>query len=277
MNLLKDITIGQYVPGESPVHRLDPRVKIALVFIMMVELFLVHSWLSFAFITALLFIVTAMSRLPMAYVLRGLRPIIILVLITLVFNLFFSQGTVIWEYHFRLFGDFTISITREGLDTGLMMAVRLILLVFSTSLLTLTTSPIQLTDALENLLGPFKAVGIPAHEMAMMMTIALRFIPVLIDETDKIFRAQKSRGARFGRGNIIDKARSLLPILIPLFVHAFKHAEDLAAAMESRCYRGGENRTRLRQLSIGWGDLTAVIVTGTILAGAVWLDVYGKI
>ena len=277
MNLLKDITIGQYVPGDSTVHRLDPRVKIVLVFILMVELFLNSSWIGFAIFTGLLLLVTLISRLPVRYVLRGLRPIFILVLITLFFNLFFSRGTVIWEYHFRLFRDFTVSITREGMDTGLMMAVRLILLVFSTSLLTLTTSPIQLTDALENMLSPLKVVGMPAHEMAMMMTIALRFIPVLIDETDKIFRAQRSRGARFGRGSILDKAKSLLPILVPLFVHAFKHAEDLAAAMESRCYRGGEGRTRLRQLSISSIDLLAVLIAGAALAGSAWLNYYGKI
>lgn len=275
MNLLKDITIGQYVPGDSIVHRLDPRVKIGLVFIFIIQLFINDAWVGFGVFFLAMAAITIISRLPFSFVMKGLRPIFILVLITLFFNVFFSKGTVIWEYRFTLIWDFTVKITKEGLFTGLKMAIRLILLVFSTSLLTLTTSPIQLTDALENILSPMKVVGVPAHELAMMMTIALRFIPVLVEETDKIFKAQRSRGAKFGRGNVIEKAKSLLPILVPLFVHAFKHAEDLAAAMESRCYRGGEGRTRLKQLKITMSDLAAIAIVGVILIGTAWWNVYG--
>lgn len=273
MRFLSDITIGQFVPGESVIHRIDPRVKIALVFIFMVQLFLTNWWPAFAVFTVGLLLVSALSRLPIIYVLRGLKPVLLLVLITLFFNAFFSRGTLAFEYRFHIFSDFALRITKEGLSTGLLMSARLILLVFSTSLLTLTTSPIQLTDALENMLSPLRIIGVPAHDLAMMMTIALRFIPVLIDETDKIFKAQRSRGARFGRGNIVEKAKSLLPILVPLFVHAFKHAEDLAAAMESRCYRGGIGRTRLKQLKITGIDVAAILIVGAILTGCAWWNI----
>jgi energy-coupling factor transport system permease protein len=255
---------------------MDPRVKIAIVFFFMLQLFLNHSWEGFGLFTLFLLSATYLSRLPFGYVIRGLRPIIILLLVTLFFNVFFSRGTLLWEYRLPFPGGLAIKITREGLDTGLMMTIRLVLLVFSTSLLTLTTSPIQLTDAMESLMWPLRRIGVPAHELAMMMTISLRFIPVLIEETEKIYKAQRSRGARFGRGGIIQKARSLLPILVPLFVHAFKHAEDLAAAMESRCYRGGEGRTRLRQLRFTWLDLAAFACAGVVLSGAAFWDAYGK-
>jgi len=262
------------VPGTSVIHNLDARVKVAIAFILVIQLFLVDSWIGFLAFFLLLMTATLLSRISIGYVLRGLRPIFFLVIITLVFNLFFSRGVVIWQQ--KIFAV-TLSITREGLRSGLQMAIRLILLVFSTSLLTLTTSPIQLTDALENILTPLKVIGVPAHELAMMMSIALRFIPVLIDETEKIFKAQKSRGAKFGRGNIIQKAKSLLPILVPLFVHAFKHAEDLAVAMESRCYRGGEGRTRLKQLKVSGRDCMALFIAGIIISGAAWWDLYGKL
>ncbi|MCE1247178.1 MAG: energy-coupling factor transporter transmembrane protein EcfT [Firmicutes bacterium] len=274
MNLLKDITIGQYVPGESTIHRLDPRVKIALSAVLMVLIFVVESYIGFAIIFGFLLLVTLLSGIQFRYVIRGLKPILFLVLITVVFNLFFAKGTLVVPQ--KIYG-ISLPITWEGLATAVRMAIRLILLVFSTSLLTLSTSPIQLTDAMENLLAPFKKIGIPAHELAMMMTIALRFIPVLIEETDKIFKAQRSRGARFGRGGIIEKAKSLLPILVPLFVHAFKHAEDLAAAMESRCYRGGEGRTRLRQLKITALDGWAFLFCGIIFSFVAWWNFYGKL
>jgi energy-coupling factor transport system permease protein len=277
VNLLKDITIGQYVPGNSPLHRIDPRIKILLMFILMVQIFLNQSWIGFVIFASFLTGITLISSIPFLYVLKGLRPIFLLVLITLTLNVFFSRGTVIWQHSFDFLWNFTLQITREGLDVGTKMAGRLLLLVFTTSLLTLTTSTIQLTDAVENLLKPFKVIGVPAHELALMVTIALRFIPVLIEETDKIFRAQRSRGASFGQGNIIDKAKSLLPVLVPLFVHAFKHAEDLAAAMESRCYKGAEGRTRLKQLRVTGLDISATVVTGIILAGSAWWDVYGGI
>lgn len=272
MNLLKDITIGQYVPRDSLIHDIDPRIKIAIITLFMTQLFLIHSWTAFGVMFVFLLTITILSRIPVSYVLRGLKPIVILVMITLVFNLFFSKGTAIWQHKFYAI---TLSITQEGLESGFQMALRLIMLVFATSMLTLTTSPIQLTDALENILTPFSKVGIPAHELAMMMSIALRFIPVLIEETDRIIKAQRSRGAALGRGNIIEKAKSLLPILVPLFVHAFKHAEDLAVAMESRCYRGGKGRTRLKQLIIKTRDFAAVMVFGVISAVVALWDFYG--
>lgn len=277
MNLLKDINLGQYVPGDSVVHRVDPRIKIILVFILMIQLFLTRSPVGFGVFFLFLIGTTFLSRINIKYVVRGLRPILLLILVTLFFNVFFSKGSVLWQYRFHFPWDITIKITREGLFTGLQMSARLILLVFSTSLLTLTTSPIQLTDALENLLNPFRIIGVPAHELAMMMSIALRFIPVLIEETDKIFKAQKSRGAQFGRGNVIQKAKSLLPLLVPLFIRAFRHAEDLAAAMEARCYRGQEGRTKLKKLRISLVDLKASIITGLILAATAWWDFYGGI
>lgn len=274
MNLLKDITIGQYVPGDSVVHRLDPRVKIMLVLVFMIELFLIKSWIGFGVMFILLLAAAGLSRIKMGYILKGLRPIIFLVIITLIFNLFFSRGTAIWQKQFFFL---KLSITEEGLQAGIQMAMRLLMLVFATSLLTLTTSPIQLTDAMESMLKPFNKIGVPSHELAMMMSIALRFIPVLIEETDKIIKAQRSRGAAFGRGNIIQKAKSLLPILVPLFVHAFKHAEDLAVAMESRCYRGGEGRTRLKQLKLHACDAWASVIFIALMGGVAWWDVYGKL
>lgn len=274
MNLLKDITIGQYVPGSSAVHNLDPRVKIAVAFILVIQIFITGSWAGFAVFFAFLMGSALLSGISLRYILRGLKPVILLVAITLIFNMFFSRGTVIWQ---KTMFAVTLSVTQEGLTAGIQMAARLILLVFSTSLLTLTTSPIQMTDALESILNPLKIIGLPAHELAMMMSIALRFIPVLIDETDKIFKAQRSRGARFGRGNIIQKAKSLLPILVPLFVHAFKHAEDLAVAMESRCYRGGEGRTRLKQLQATGGDCAAVLICGMIFIAVAWGEFLGKL
>ncbi len=274
MNLLKDITIGQYVPGNSAVHNLDPRVKIAVAFILVIQIFITESWTGFGVFFAFLIGATLLSGISVRYVLRGLKPVLLLVLITLIFNMFFSRGTVVWQ---KTLFAVTMSITQEGLTAGVQMAARLILLVFSTSLLTLTTSPIQMTDALESILNPLKIIGLPAHELAMMMSIALRFIPVLIDETDKIFKAQRSRGARFGRGNLIQKAKSLLPILVPLFVHAFKHAEDLAVAMESRCYRGGEGRTRLKQLKASGGDCIAVLICGMVFIAVAWGEFFGKL
>ena len=274
MNLLKDITIGQYVPGTSLIHNMDPRVKIAIAFILVVQIFITESWIGFGIFFAFLLMVTLASGISIKYVLRGLKPVLFLVIITLFFNLFFSKGTVVWQQ--KLF-TVTLSVTQEGLKAGVQMAARLILLVFSTSLLTLTTSPIQMTDALESILNPLKVIGIPSHELAMMMSIALRFIPVLIDETEKIFKAQKSRGAAFGRGNLIQKAKSLLPVLVPLFVHAFKHAEDLAVAMESRCYRGGEGRTRLKQLKASGLDCAVLLICGIVFAGVAWGEFFGKL
>jgi energy-coupling factor transport system permease protein len=266
MELARNVTIGQYIPSESPVHALDARVKIFLVCLMMLVLFLLEWWVSYAAYLAVLIAVVFVARLPLRFVMRGIRSIIILALVTFTFNLLFTKGTA-------LFPEYGLPITAEGLRTGLLMGARIILLVLVTSLLTLTTSPIALTDALENIFSPFRRIGFPAHEIAMMMTIALRFIPTLLEETEKIMKAQMARGVDFERGSIIARARALIPILVPLFVHAFKAAEDLAVAMEARCYRGGEGRTRLRQLRLEPRDSLYLLVTGIILVAIVYLDI----
>ena len=246
--MLKDITIGQYYPADTPVHRLDPRAKILLVFFYIITIFVVRDYYPFAILALYLFFVIKASKLPVAMLIRGLKPLRLIIVITFVINLFFTPGETIWSYGF-------LSIAREGIQQAVFMAIRLILLVLGTSLLTLTTSPIELTDGIEKLLSPFKAIGLPAHELAMMMTIALRFIPTLIDETDKIMKAQMARGADFESGRVLSRAKNLVPLLVPLFVNALRRAEELANAMESRCYRGGEGRTKLNELEFQKSDL----------------------
>lgn len=249
--MLKSVTIGQYIFRESPIHRLDPRIKILISILVMVGLFLVDSFVGFGLMTIFIGSIIYLSRLPYKRVLRGLKPIIFIAVFTLVLHLLFTPGG---ELLFKL-GFITIYET--GLYTGVFMVVRIILLILFTSLLTLTTSPIELTDAIEALLKPFQRIGVPAHELAMMMTIALRFIPTLMEEADKIMKAQQARGADFQTGNLIQKAKSLIPLLIPLFISAFRRADDLALAMEARCYRGGENRTRMNQLQYHPKDFMA--------------------
>lgn len=246
--MLKDITIGQYYPADTPVHRLDPRAKILLVFFYIITIFVVRDYYPFALLALYLLFVIKVSKLPVAMLIRGLKPLRLIIVITFVINLFFTPGETIWSYGF-------LSIAREGIQQAVFMAIRLVLLVLGTSLLTLTTSPIELTDGIEKLLSPFKAIGLPAHELAMMMTIALRFIPTLIDETDKIMKAQMARGADFESGRVLSRAKNLVPLLVPLFVNALRRAEELANAMESRCYRGGEGRTKLNELEFQKSDL----------------------
>lgn len=246
--MLKDITIGQYYPADTPVHRLDPRAKILLVFFYIITIFVVRDYYPFALLALYLLFVIKASKLPLAMLIRGLKPLRLIIIITFVINLFFTPGETIWSYGF-------LSIAREGIQQAVFMAIRLVLLVLGTSLLTLTTSPIELTDGIEKLLSPFKAIGLPAHELAMMMTIALRFIPTLIDETDKIMKAQMARGADFESGRVLSRAKNLVPLLVPLFVNALRRAEELANAMESRCYRGGEGRTKLNELEFQKSDL----------------------
>lgn len=262
MELIRYVTIGQYIPRESAVHRLDPRTKIAAVTMLMVTIFLVRDFWGYGLLTLFLLGVVGLSQIPLGYVLRGLRPVLFLLLLTIILNVFFSgiqDGAVL----------FTIrgyAIPREAAVRAVFIGYRLIALVVVTSLLTFTTSPMELTDGIERLLRPFRRIGVPAHELAMMMTIALRFIPTLLEETEKIMKAQMARGAEFERGNVFRRARALVPVLVPLFVSAFRRADELALAMEARCYRGGEQRTRMKQLRFAARDAIALVLT---LVGAV--------
>jgi energy-coupling factor transport system permease protein len=239
--MLKDITIGQYIPGESVIHKLDPRTKIIATILFITALFVVTDIVGYIFLTLFSILVIGISRLPLRFVLRGLKPLYYILAFTVILNFFLTPGKEIWRWWF-------LRLTEEGLRQGIFMGWRLLLLVLTTSLLTLTSSPIALTDGIERLLTPFRSLGVPAHELAMMMTIALRFIPTLLEETDKIMKAQMARGADFDTGNIIQRAKGMVPLLVPLFISAFRRADELATAMEARCYRGGEGRTRLKEL-----------------------------
>ncbi|RJX24016.1 MAG: energy-coupling factor transporter transmembrane protein EcfT [Dethiobacter sp.] len=258
---MRSITLGHYLPGNSLLHKLDPRVKLLSLLILIVALFLVKTFLGFLLFAAFMLIIFASSRLPWRYFLRGLRPILYIVLFTLILHFLFTEGgQVYWRWG-------PITIEEAGVYLGAFMTLRLVLLVITTLLVTLTTSPIAFADGIEFLLRPFRRLGIPGHEIAMMMTIALRFIPTLIEESDKIRKAQMARGADFETGNILRRARNLVPLLVPLFVSAFRRADELAVAMEARCYRGGENRTKLRELHTRPLDYFGIItVTGLVLA-----------
>ena len=264
--MLKDITIGQFFPGKSVVHRLDPRMKIILTGIYIVLLFLAKS--IFALSVGIVFMLGAflISQIPLRLMAKSIKPIIPIIIFTAVLNLFFiTTGDTL--LHFWI-----IKITTGGVKTSVFMVVRIICLIIGTSLLTYTTSPIALTDAIERLLSPLKKIKVPVHELSMMMTIALRFIPTLIEETDKIMSAQKARGADMETGSLIQRAKALVPILIPLFVSAFRRAEELAMAMECRCYHGGEGRTRLIQLRAAPRDFAALLVTALFLAGVILIN-----
>ena len=258
--MIKDITIGQYFPGHSPVHRMDPRMKLILTIFYIVILFVVSN--PFGFIPAVLFLGFAygVSKIPIKMIAKSIKPILPIIIFTGVLNLLFIDGENV------LFAAGPIHITVQGIYTSLKMALRLVLLIAGTSLMTYTTSPISLTDAIEQLLSPLKKVHFPAHELAMMMSIALRFIPTLVEEPDKIMSAQKARGADMESGGLIQRAKALIPIMIPLFISAFRRAEELALAMECRCYRGGEGRTRMKQLRYTGVDFAALgVVTGLLL------------
>lgn len=264
--MLKDITIGQFFPGNSVVHRLDSRVKIIITIAFIVMLFLPNSFYGLGI--GMVFVLGAflLSRIPFKMMLKSLKPLIPILLFTGILNLFFiSTGDVLFEWKF-------IKITTGGATTAAFMIIRIIGLIIGSSLLTYTTSPIALTDAIERLLSPLKKIKLPVHELAMMMTIALRFIPTLIEETDKIMSAQKARGADLETGSLIQRAKALVPILIPLFVSSFRRAEDLALAMECRCYHGGEGRTRLKQLKTAPRDYVALFVTAGFIALTVLAD-----
>jgi len=263
--MLKNITLGQYFPGDTVVHRLDPRVKMILTIVYIAALFTARGVFAYLFMAALLICCFAMSKISFKTVMRGVRPILIIIAITAVLNIFFVPGeTVVFEV-------WVIIVTREGLVAAAFMVSRLFMLITGTFLLTYTTSPISLTDGLELMLGPLKKIRVPVHELAMMMSIALRFIPTLIEETDKIMSAQKARGADFETGGIIKRARAVLPLIIPLFVSAFRRADELATAMESRCYHGGEGRTRMKTLKMASRDYLALLWGALALAAVIML------
>ena len=255
---LKDITLGQYFPGDTPIHRLDPRTKLLLTVVYIVALFLAKQVISYAILLVVLGVVIALSKVGMKAILRGMKPILIIVLITGVLNLFYTPGTGA-----PLVSFWVLNIYAEGIWAAVFMVLRIAMLITCTFLLTYTTSPILLTDGLESLLGPLKKIKVPVHELSMMMSIALRFIPTLIEETDKIMSAQKARGADFDTGNLLEKARALVPLLVPLFISAFRRADELAVAMECRCYHGGEGRTRMRQLRYRRSDV--LFLTGGLV------------
>jgi len=265
--MIKDITIGQYVPGNSFVHKLDPRIKILLSLVYIVDLFLVNNFKGYIFIVLFTILVIFISKVHISYIYKGLKPIFILIIFTGAINILMTpgKGTAIFHWNF-------INIYKEGLILAAFMSIRLIFLIIGTSIVTLTTSPIELTDGIEKLLNPMKKIGVPAHELAMMMTIALRFIPTLIDETDKIMKAQMARGADIDSGNIFNKAKSLVPILVPLFISSFRRADELAMAMEARCYRGGEGRTRMKKLIITSKDYVAVFSMCVLVLVSVWTN-----
>ncbi|NLH96109.1 MAG: energy-coupling factor transporter transmembrane protein EcfT [Clostridiaceae bacterium] len=261
-----NITIGQYIPGESIIHKADPRTKIILSIVFMVVIFLVNSFWTFTAMALFVLLTVIVSGVPMKYTLRGLKPIMFIIIFTAVINIFTTGGTPISEkVPFRY-------ITWEGLILALKLAARLALVIISGSLLTFTTTPILLTDGIEKLLSPFRRIGVPAHELAMMMSIALRFIPTLLEETDKIMKAQAARGADFDTGNLVQRAKSFVPVLVPLFVSAFRRADELATAMEARCYRGGKGRTRLRDLEFTSVDTKIAIVTVTFFTVLLLLE-----
>ena len=257
--MIRDITLGQYYPTNSVIHRLDPRTKLIGTIAFIVSLFLFKSWLGYATATLFLAGIIRTSKVPFRYMMRGLKAIIVLLLITVVFNLFIIPGEVIWDFGI-------LKITREGLSQAGFMAVRLIYLIIGSSVMTLTTTPNDLTDGLERVLGPLKVVHVPVHEISMMMSIALRFIPILLEETDKIMKAQMARGADFDNGNLIQKAKNMVPLLVPLFLSAFRRANDLAMAMEARCYRGGEGRTKMKPLLYEKRDYMAYAILVAYLA-----------
>ena len=262
--MLKDITLGQYFPGSTVVHRLDPRTKLLMVVLYIVALFLAKWWVSYGLMLAFLVTAVVLSRIRPKALFRGLKPLLIIIIFTALINLFYSDGQVLVQF-------WIFRITREGILQAVFLVLRIMMLVMGTFLLTYTTSPIALTDGLESLLGPLKKIRFPVHELAMMMSIALRFIPTLIEETDKIISAQKARGADFETGNLFRRAKALVPILVPLFVSAFRRADELATAMECRCYHGGEGRTKMKQLHYRLHDVVTLLLGAALLGGVITL------
>lgn len=266
--MLKDITLGQYFPGDTLAHRLDPRTKLLATVLYIIAIFLAKGPIAYGVLILTLIVSVRISKVGAKALFRGLKPVLFIIAFTAVLNLFYTPGTVIaqfWIFH----------VTREGVITAIAMMLRISLLIMGTFLLTYTTSPIRLTDALEQLMGGLKRFHVPVHELSMMMSIALRFIPTLIEETDKIMSAQKARGADFESGSLIQKAKALIPILVPLFISAFRRADELATAMECRCYHGGEGRTRLHVLRYEGRDITALCLGGAIMVGVIVMSRFG--
>lgn len=259
--MFKNITLGQYYPTSSIIHSLDPRIKILLTLAYIVLLFTVKNFSGFAAFALFTFLVILLSKIPVRFVFKGLKPLLFIIVFTAILNIFMTQGEIVFTIPYT-----PISATREGIRLAVFMVIRLTFLVTGTSILTLTTSPLSLTDGIEQLLSPLKKIGVPAHELAMMMTIAIRFIPTLLEETEKIMKAQTSRGADFETGNVIKRAKALIPLLVPLFISSFRRADELAMAMECRCYHGGNGRTRMKQLKIRKSDVTASLCAVFMLA-----------
>ena len=260
--MLKDITLGQYFPGNSPIHRMDPRTKLIMLVVYIVVLFTAANWVSYGLVFLFLTAVIAVSRIPVKSIVRGMKPLTLILVFTGILNLLFTGGETV------LVTFWSITVTLEGLERAFFMVTRILMLISGTFLLTYTTSPIALTDGLESLLGPLKKLRMPVHELAMMMCIALRFIPTLIEETDKIIAAQKARGADFESGKLMQRVKALVPILVPLFISAFRRADELATAMECRCYQGGDGRTKMKLLRYKLRDIRAFVV-GVLLFAAV--------
>ena len=268
--MLKDITLGQYFPGKSPVHLLDPRCKLIMLVVYIVALFTASGWLSYGLMLGFLLVVIKISTIPPKSIVKGMKPLIMILVFTGVLNLFFTTGE-----GEPLVDFWIITIYAEGLVRAIFMVARILMLITCTFLLTYTTSPIALTDGLEALMNPLKKIKVPVHELSMMMCIALRFIPTLIEETDKIMIAQKARGADFESGSIMDRAKALIPILVPLFISAFRRADELATAMECRCYQGGEGRTKMKLLRYTLWDFRAFGIGALLLAAVFTLASFG--
>ena len=268
--MLKDITLGQYFPGNSPVHRLDPRTKLIMLVVYIVALFCAVSWVSYAAVFVFLAATISISKIPVKSIVRGMKPLIVILVFTGVLNLFFTVGEGEPLVDFWVFTIYT-----EGVVRAFFMVIRILMLISGTFLLTYTTSPISLTDGLESLLGPLKVFRLPVHELSMMMCIALRFIPTLIEETDKIMSAQKARGADFETGSLLQRVKALVPILVPLFISAFRRADELATAMECRCYQGGEGRTKMKILHFTYFDFVAYGIGAVLIAAVSVLAHFG--
>ena len=266
--MLKDITLGQYFPGNSFIHKMDARIKILLSIAFMVVIFCINSILGYGVLVAFTGFVIWASKVPLGMMLKSIKPLMFFVVFTALLNIFFTRsGEVLLDVGF-------LTITKDGLVYAAFMVVRIVILVLGTSLLTYTTSPIELTDGLEILLRPFKKIGLPSHELAMMMSIALRFIPTILEETEKIMKAQTARGADFESGNVIKRAKALIPLLVPLFISAFRRADELAMAMECRCYHGGNNRTKMNEPRVGARDFIAVSIFTLFVGIIVLLNIF---
>ena len=268
--MLKDITLGQYFPGNSPVHRLDPRTKLVMLVAYIVTLFTANNWVSYGVVFLFLAFAITISTIPLKSILNGMKPLVFVLIFTGILNIFFTVGDGEPLVHV-----WVISIYKEGIIMAVFMMLRILMLITGTFLLTYTTSPIALTDGLESLLSPLKKLHVPVHELSMMMCIALRFIPTLIEETDKIMSAQKARGADFESGSLMERVKALVPILVPLFISAFRRADELATAMECRCYQGGEGRTKMKLLRYKLGDFKAYGVGALLLAAVITLRYFG--